>query len=117
MIIVATLVCCSDISPGDKPFKCPRQHYHCSQCIAQGCILCQFRSLDSWKNKKYRDLPPIDQRVLYLCQIWEIRFEEAEKSMLNNSTILQSNGIFSKQDSSSVEFDNERQFVPGELFS
>jgi hypothetical protein len=70
-----------------------------------------------WKNNNYRDLLPNEQRALYGCHTWEKQFEEAQKSMLNNSTILQSNGIFSKEDSSSADFDNERQFVSGEFFS
>lgn len=111
MVIIAILVCCSGISPGDQPFACPQKHDHCSQCIVQGCILCQFRRLNSWKNTNYRDLLPNDQHILYKCDIWVKKSEEAEKLMMNNSNSIHSNGIYSKENLSSSQ-----EFGSGQLF-
>jgi len=101
------LVCCNGINPGDSLFLCAHKHLHCSQCTSDGCLLCQFRELKAWNDKSYRDLPTLCQRALYACQIWEKKFEETRQSTYSQ---------YDKQNSSSMEYDNDSQNVSGLLF-
>jgi hypothetical protein len=71
------LVCCTGIKSGEPPFPCSNDHPHCRQCSSDGCLLCQFRELQAWNDKKYRELSPNTQRILYTCVTWQTKFEQS----------------------------------------
>jgi hypothetical protein len=92
------LVCCSGISSDDRIISCSGRHSHCSQCADDGCVLCGFRRFNSWNETLYRDLPAALQHILYACHIWETKYEEAQKSTMNNSVSVQSKTRFVTDD-------------------
>ncbi|CAF1083011.1 unnamed protein product [Rotaria sordida] len=103
-------VCCNGINPGDKILQCSKNHPHCPQCYVAGCVLCQFRKLKSWSQTSYRDLPASSQRILYVCHIWQMKFEEVQKCVMNSNILL------SKKDPSLMDVDN-KQHVLGPVLS
>ncbi|UJR38547.1 hypothetical protein I4U23_031213 [Adineta vaga] len=101
-------VCCNNLNVIEQPFSCSKNHFHCSQCISQGCILCQFRQLNLGNEINYRDMSVNDQHILYTCQIWVEKFEELQKSLKNNSITISSN-TFSNNDEIS-QFDHQHRW-------
>ncbi|UJR38545.1 hypothetical protein I4U23_031211 [Adineta vaga] len=102
------LFCCNNLNVIEQPFSCSKNHFHCSQCISQGCILCQFRQLNLGNEINYRDMSVNDQHILYTCQIWVEKFEELQKSLKNNSITISSN-TFSNNDEIS-QFDHQHRW-------
>ena len=80
------IVCSQPMKTDDRRLSCRQHHFHCSQCISEGCVLCQFQQIRARNEKNYRDLPPNSQQVIYACQIWEEKHEQAMMSNPNHST-------------------------------
>lgn len=88
---------------------CPERHQLCAECLPSGCILCQFRLLNSSPRISYRTRSPRDQHVLYTCETWQKKFEEAScvsngyDSQLLNSGINESQSSMAATTIDSVE--------------
>ncbi|CAF0957294.1 unnamed protein product [Adineta steineri] len=106
-------VCCSAINSNDHPSLCPNHHNRCSQCFSQGCILCQFRKFNSANRNLLNDLSSKEQRTLYTCRTWVMKFEEIQKSKINNIAMIQSNEKPDVIELSESDFDPEQQSLIG----
>lgn len=106
MRLFFSLIVCSKIMKNDdRGSVCSQKHFHCSECLSGGCLLCQFHQIQARNDKTYRDLPAEKQQALYSCQVWEKKYEEGTPTNCRSSPrFFDDNNNHSEKISGSLTF-------------